>query len=258
VTPSDAYAARTSSAIPPRYTGKERDTESGNDYMFARYYNSATGRFLSPDWSAKEEPVPYAKLDNPQTLNLYEYVGNNPVGRADADGHQGPPGEEDADDSPEMREEAREENALQPVAPAPAPLPPVDPKYEAARDAFFEPPSIKAIEKADQPIGGQPKAGVYEFPDAKEPGKTYVGQSQDMPARAGQHVASGKLAPGETVEMTEVPGGKTARELAERKRIDELGGTRKKPGSKTSNVRNPVSDKRLEKLNGQSQNGQSQ
>jgi len=75
------------SAESPRSTGKERDAESGNDYMFARYYNSATGRFLSPDWSAKEEPVPYAKLDNPQTLNLYAYVGNNPVGRADADGH---------------------------------------------------------------------------------------------------------------------------------------------------------------------------
>jgi RHS repeat-associated protein len=69
------------------YTGKERDTESGNDYMFARYYNSATGRFLSPDWSAKEDPVPYAKLDNPQTLNLYAYVGNNPIVRSDPDGH---------------------------------------------------------------------------------------------------------------------------------------------------------------------------
>jgi RHS repeat-associated protein len=71
----------------PRYTGKERDSESGNDYMFARYYNSATGRFLSPDWSAKEEPVPYAKLDNPQSLNLYSYVYNNPLGKADPDGH---------------------------------------------------------------------------------------------------------------------------------------------------------------------------
>ena len=69
------------------FTGKERDIETGNDYMFARYYNSATGRFLSPDWSAKEDPVPYAKLDNPQSLNLYSYVLNNPVGRADADGH---------------------------------------------------------------------------------------------------------------------------------------------------------------------------
>ena len=69
------------------FTGKERDAESGNDYMFARYYNSATGRFLSPDWSAKEEPVPYAKLDNPQSLNLYGYVLNNPLGKADPDGH---------------------------------------------------------------------------------------------------------------------------------------------------------------------------
>jgi hypothetical protein len=45
------------------------------------------GRWLSPDWSAKEEPVPYAKLDDPQTLNLYAYVRNNPLSRVDADGH---------------------------------------------------------------------------------------------------------------------------------------------------------------------------
>jgi hypothetical protein len=45
------------------------------------------GRFMSPDWSAKVEPVPYAKLENPQTLNLYAYVGNNPLTRRDLDGH---------------------------------------------------------------------------------------------------------------------------------------------------------------------------
>jgi len=71
-----------------RYTGKERDTESGNDYFGARYYASTMGRFLSPDWSAKVEPVPYAKLDNPQSLNLYAYVANNPLIRVDADGHR--------------------------------------------------------------------------------------------------------------------------------------------------------------------------
>lgn len=69
------------------FTGKERDTETGNDYMFARYYNSATGRFLSPDWSVKVEPVPYSKLDDPQSLNLYAYVGNNPMDKVDPDGH---------------------------------------------------------------------------------------------------------------------------------------------------------------------------
>ena len=69
------------------FTGKERDTESGNDYFDARYYSSAMGRFMSPDWSAKVEPVPYAKLDDPQSLNLYAYVLNNPLSGVDADGH---------------------------------------------------------------------------------------------------------------------------------------------------------------------------
>ena len=68
-------------------TGKERDAESGLDYFGARYYASMMGRFLSPDWSAKEEPVPYAKLDDPQTLNLYAYVLNNPLTRMDPTGH---------------------------------------------------------------------------------------------------------------------------------------------------------------------------
>jgi len=70
-----------------RSTGKERDTESGNDYFDARYYSSAMGRFMSPDWSAKEDPVPYAQIDDPQSLNLYSYVRNNPLTRIDPDGH---------------------------------------------------------------------------------------------------------------------------------------------------------------------------
>jgi RHS repeat-associated protein len=70
------------------FTGKERDTESGNDYFGARYYGSSMGRFMSPDWSAKAEPVPYAKLDDPQSLNLYAYVLNNPLRHIDSDGHQ--------------------------------------------------------------------------------------------------------------------------------------------------------------------------
>ena len=69
------------------FTGKERDPESGDDYFGARYYSSAAGRFLSPDWSAKEEPVPYAKLDDPQSLNLYAYVLNRPTTGFDPDGH---------------------------------------------------------------------------------------------------------------------------------------------------------------------------
>ncbi|MGB6193358.1 MAG: RHS repeat-associated core domain-containing protein [Terracidiphilus sp.] len=64
--------------------GKERDTESGNDYFGARYYASSMGRFLSPDWSDDPEAVPYADIGNPQSLNLYAYVNNKPLRATDA------------------------------------------------------------------------------------------------------------------------------------------------------------------------------
>jgi RHS repeat-associated protein len=70
-----------------KFTGKERDAESGNDDYGARYYASSLGRFLSPDWSAIPVPVPYANLSNPQTLNLYAMVSDNPETFADLDGH---------------------------------------------------------------------------------------------------------------------------------------------------------------------------
>ena len=67
-------------STPLHFTGKERDTETGeangNDYFGARYFASGLGRFMTPDWSAKYDPVPYAKLDNPQTLNLYASPAN--------------------------------------------------------------------------------------------------------------------------------------------------------------------------------------
>ena len=69
------------------FTGKERDSESGNDYFGARYYASSMGRFMSADWSAKIMPVPYATMGDPQSLNLYAYMHNNPLGGVDADGH---------------------------------------------------------------------------------------------------------------------------------------------------------------------------
>jgi RHS repeat-associated protein len=74
----------------PTASQKERDNESGNDYFLARYYSSALGRFTTPDWSAKTDPVPYAVFTDPQSLNLYAYVRNNPLTRIDADGHQEP------------------------------------------------------------------------------------------------------------------------------------------------------------------------
>jgi RHS repeat-associated protein len=78
-----------------KFEGKERDPESastaqpqGLDNFGARFDSSATGRFMSPDWANKPEPVPYAKLGNPQTLNLYAFAGNNPESSPDIDGHE--------------------------------------------------------------------------------------------------------------------------------------------------------------------------
>jgi RHS repeat-associated protein len=70
-----------------KFTGKERDIESGLDYFGARYYVSGIGRFMSADWSAQAQPVPYASLEEPQTLNLFAYVKNNPISLVDPNGH---------------------------------------------------------------------------------------------------------------------------------------------------------------------------
>ncbi len=72
-----------------KFEGKERDSESGLDDFGARYYSSQYGRWMSADWSAIPAPVPYANLSNPQTLNLYAMVSDNPETFADLDGHCG-------------------------------------------------------------------------------------------------------------------------------------------------------------------------
>ena len=42
---------------------------------------------MTPDWAAKPTNVPYANFGNPQSLNLYSYVQNNPITFGDPDGH---------------------------------------------------------------------------------------------------------------------------------------------------------------------------
>jgi len=75
-----------------KFTGKKRDLETGLDYFGARYYSNGLGRWVSADWSATPVPVPYADFYDPQTLNLYQFVGGNPASKADPDGHDGATG----------------------------------------------------------------------------------------------------------------------------------------------------------------------
>jgi len=69
------------------FTGKERDSESNLDFFMARYYSSKMGRFMSPDWAATPEAIPYSNLSDPQSLDLYGFVRNNPLGSVDPNGH---------------------------------------------------------------------------------------------------------------------------------------------------------------------------
>jgi RHS repeat-associated protein len=62
-----------------KFTGYERDTETGLDYAFARYYNPRIGRFMSGD------PLGGAVSD-PQSLNRYSYVLGNPANLTDPSG----------------------------------------------------------------------------------------------------------------------------------------------------------------------------
>ena len=64
-----------------KFTGKERDAETGLDYFGARYFSSAQGRFTSPD-----KPFADQHQDDPQTWNLYSYVRNNPLKFVDSTG----------------------------------------------------------------------------------------------------------------------------------------------------------------------------
>jgi len=67
---------------PFHFTGKERDSESGLDNFGARYDSSSLGRFMSPDPIYIEA----GKLADPQQLNLYSYVRNNPLNLTDPTG----------------------------------------------------------------------------------------------------------------------------------------------------------------------------
>ncbi len=79
-----------------KFTGKERDAESGLDYFGARYYGSALGRFTSPD-----KPLVDQFVYNPQSWNLYSYVRNNPLAFIDRTGNCSiKPGQSAATDDP--------------------------------------------------------------------------------------------------------------------------------------------------------------
>ena len=71
--------------LPQKFTGKERDAETGLDYFGARYYGGAMGRFTTPD-----PLMASAEASDPQTWNRYSYALNNPLKFVDPDGLEVP------------------------------------------------------------------------------------------------------------------------------------------------------------------------
>jgi len=62
-----------------KFTGYERDQESGLDYAIFRSYSSRLGRFMQPDPAGLDATNP----TNPQTWNQYAYVLNQPCNLID-------------------------------------------------------------------------------------------------------------------------------------------------------------------------------
>jgi RHS repeat-associated protein len=58
------------------YRGEQYDTDLGLYYLRARYYNPATGRFMSRDPDV-------GHIADPATLHKYLYAGGNPVDLTD-------------------------------------------------------------------------------------------------------------------------------------------------------------------------------
>ncbi|MFC5401490.1 RHS repeat domain-containing protein [Cohnella soli] len=65
---------------PFKYSGEIYDDESGLYYLRARYYDPSISRFITEDTYE-------GQINNPLTLNLYTYVGNNPLIYTDPTGH---------------------------------------------------------------------------------------------------------------------------------------------------------------------------
>ena len=74
--PAGVYPATGAEAdgVAVKFTGKERDAETGLDFFGARYMSSAQGRFTSPD-----APFADQRSVDPQSWNLYAYGRNNPL-----------------------------------------------------------------------------------------------------------------------------------------------------------------------------------
>jgi len=82
MTTAAIYATREVSWRPSFYRGEQYDADLSLYYLRARYYNPATGRFMSRD----PENPDMGRPNDPKTLHKYLYAGGDPVNAVDPTG----------------------------------------------------------------------------------------------------------------------------------------------------------------------------
>jgi RHS repeat-associated protein len=82
-TTANKYTLSGEDAVRKRFTGYEKDKETGLDFAEARYYNNQHARFTAVD-----PLLASGKSANPQTFNRYVYVMNRPLRFTDKSGLQ--------------------------------------------------------------------------------------------------------------------------------------------------------------------------
>jgi RHS repeat-associated protein len=75
-------AESTITSNPRRFTTYDRSAVTGQDYAQNRSYSAKQGRFTQVDPIGMSA----ASILNPQSLNMYSYVGNDPINRTDPTG----------------------------------------------------------------------------------------------------------------------------------------------------------------------------
>ena len=231
-----------------RFSSKERDAETQLDYFGARYYDADRGRFttVDPVYTWQEN------LQDPQRWNRYAYGRNNPLRYKDPDGRVLDTVLDIGFIAYDLFDIGRSIYRGEGVSGtqvlslagdvAGAAVPFATGFGAAARSANKVDDVVDAARGTSNIIDagkvkGVAKEGRYEFPDQAADGVAYVGQSGNIPKRLRDHERSGRLTRG-TESTTEVFGGKTSREVAEHKRIQEI--TDGVPASQSDRVSNKV------------------
>jgi RHS repeat-associated protein len=268
-----------------RYTGQVLDDNTGLYYYNARYYDPQLARFIQPDTIIPDlsDPQSYNRyayvLNNPLRYTdptghygVSDWWSDTQAGAGIVGGWFSSVGQSIAGTvekpfvTPTVAPEPNSVQALsqqggvwfQPIPgvgnPATAPI-------KAGANALAQAGTMMtpigeeglavkegaALLKNAGKEGNTIKEGIYSF---REGDATYVGQSGNIPKRLATHEATGKKALDAEATITEVTGGKTAREIAEHQKIQKItGGVPARESPKVTNQRDPIGPSRQQLLN---------